>query len=655
MTASVAADAAEAEGVRLEVLRAGDGDNLFLIPGIEGDIAELIPMVSAMTGPQRVYGLMPVLPDAIGLPAAAAQVLTAIRGVQPTGPYQIGGYSFGALLAFEVAQQLRLDGESVGTLFLIDGMYDERFWPRGIWVRALIRRTGWQLGRIVRLRPLAALSELRLRGTRLLRRLLRRTSSASASDSLPDVANAETLSALHAYKAMAAYRPRTYPGTMTLIATLRDRHFGCDVARLWRGLADRLVVQRVDGDHLTVMRERAATAAVADVIDHGLAAARPGWPGVRPMPGFERPMILTTMRWFAAARLAHALIEAGFAVSACRPRGHVLGVLDGLTVDAPLNRMWRRRSLIAAIRRARPDVILPDDERALALLRRLHGDVRPTDPELAALIERSLGDCTQWTSITSRAGLAAAASQLGVTTPATAIVDDRRQLAEWPVPYALKTDGSWGGRGVAFVREPSQAGEAWRSVANPPSLPRAVKRMVVNLETGPFGAWVRRVRPVVNAQRFVEGREGIVTAACFEGKVTALVCLEVVEASEPRGPAAAVRVVDHPQMAAAARVLAERFGLTGFCGFDFMITESGEAYLLEVNARVTPTCHLLVEGVPPAGRAFALFPPSASASAAGVDVDVPGRVPALVACGRSLTARRDRGSARLLRRLHLTR
>ncbi|MEV6965168.1 thioesterase domain-containing protein [Hamadaea sp. NPDC051192] len=651
MTTTLAADAAAAEGVRLQLLKAGDdAEILFLMPGVEGDLAELLPAVQAMTGPQQVYAMMPVLPDAIGLPAAATQVVTAIRGLQPAGPYRVGGYSFGALLALEVAQQLRAAGQDVGSLFLIEGVYDERFWPRKMWVRALLRRTGWQLARIVRMRPLAALAEVRLRGVRLIRRLVRR--NAKTADSVRDVASAETHSARYAYQSMAAYRPRTYPGTLTLIATSRDRHFGCDVARLWAGLAERVVVQRVDGDHLEVVREPAAAAAVAAAIDHGLAMARPGWPGVRPRPGFERPMILTTMRWFAAARLAHALIEAGFEVSACRPRGHVLELVDGLIADCRLNRLWRRRSLVAAIRQAQPDIILPDDERALALLRRLHESVKTTDPELAALVGRSLGDTAQWTSVTSRSGLAATATSLGVTAPETAVVDDRRQLADWPLPYALKTDGSWGGRGVAFVRQPADAATAWRSVAYPPSLPRALKRLVVNFEAAPFSAWARRARPVVNVQGFVEGREGIVTAACFEGEATAVVCLEVVAATEARGPAAVVRVIDHPQLASAARVLVERFGLTGFCGFDFMITESGEAYLLEVNARVTPTCHLLVEGAAPAGRTLALFPASAPDAEF---VDVPCRVPALVQRGQTLVARKQRRSARLARRLRIAR
>src|SRR5213075_980492 len=116
-----------------------------------------------------------------------------------------------------------------------------------------------------------------------------------------------------------------------------------------------------------------------------------------------------------------------------------------------------------------------------------------------------------------------------------------------------------------------------------------------NFEAGPISAWLRRARPVVNAQQYVEGREAIATVACIDGKVETLVCLEVMQATEEHGPAALVRIIDHPGMAEAARRLVGRYGLSGFCGFDFMITDAGDAQLLELNPRVTPTSHLLVE------------------------------------------------------------
>jgi thioesterase domain-containing protein len=44
----------------------------------------------------------------------AREYVAAIRAVQPRGPYHLGGYSFGGLVAFEMAQQLVRAGETVG-------------------------------------------------------------------------------------------------------------------------------------------------------------------------------------------------------------------------------------------------------------------------------------------------------------------------------------------------------------------------------------------------------------------------------------------------------------------------------------------------------------------------------------------------------------
>jgi thioesterase domain-containing protein len=46
--------------------------------------------------------------------------VTEIRKVQPEGPYFIGGYSFGGLVAFEMARQLAADDQEVGLLALVD-------------------------------------------------------------------------------------------------------------------------------------------------------------------------------------------------------------------------------------------------------------------------------------------------------------------------------------------------------------------------------------------------------------------------------------------------------------------------------------------------------------------------------------------------------
>ena len=74
---------------------------------------------------QPIYGLVHQSQD--GKPALytrvetiAAHYLEEIRTVQAKGPYFLGGYSFGGMVAFEMAQQLRKKGEEVALLFLLD-------------------------------------------------------------------------------------------------------------------------------------------------------------------------------------------------------------------------------------------------------------------------------------------------------------------------------------------------------------------------------------------------------------------------------------------------------------------------------------------------------------------------------------------------------
>ena len=46
--------------------------------------------------------------------------MRALRAVEPSGPYLIGGFSSGGLVAHEMAQQLRSAGEPVALLALLD-------------------------------------------------------------------------------------------------------------------------------------------------------------------------------------------------------------------------------------------------------------------------------------------------------------------------------------------------------------------------------------------------------------------------------------------------------------------------------------------------------------------------------------------------------
>jgi len=77
---------------------------------------------------QPLYGVMHQSLD--GRPAAYTRVetlaehyLRQIRSVQAHGPYLVGGYSFGGTVAFEVAQRLTRQGETVSLLAMLDSLF----------------------------------------------------------------------------------------------------------------------------------------------------------------------------------------------------------------------------------------------------------------------------------------------------------------------------------------------------------------------------------------------------------------------------------------------------------------------------------------------------------------------------------------------------
>ena len=52
----------------------------------------------------------------------AAHCIALLRQVQNRGPYALIGHCSGGVLAYEIAQQLRRDGDEIGLLFIIDAM-----------------------------------------------------------------------------------------------------------------------------------------------------------------------------------------------------------------------------------------------------------------------------------------------------------------------------------------------------------------------------------------------------------------------------------------------------------------------------------------------------------------------------------------------------
>jgi len=110
-------------GTRLIPIRqTGNKTPFFMLQG-SSLIASIL--VKQLDKQQPFYLLDSYWSDAkIGLNATIERLASAyikdIRSIQAKGPYQIAGYSIGAVIVFEIAQQLMQQGEKIDLLFLLD-------------------------------------------------------------------------------------------------------------------------------------------------------------------------------------------------------------------------------------------------------------------------------------------------------------------------------------------------------------------------------------------------------------------------------------------------------------------------------------------------------------------------------------------------------
>jgi hypothetical protein len=311
-------------------------------------------------------------------------------------------------------------------------------------------------------------------------------------------------------------------------------------------------------------------------------------------------LIVTTSRWFPAARLAMALASAGFTVDAVCPRRHPMSLIRGLRKKHTYHFTAPTYSFLSAMCESRPDLVVACDDAAVSYVHKLYAEQRPrgTDGEkICALLEHSLGPAASFPVVGNRNALAKIAEEEGIRVPAAEVISDSSTLKSWVgragLPSVLKADGTSGGEGVRIVGSLEEAEQAFRALQAPPMVARAVKRALIDQDMSLFWPSLLREKYVVSGHTFVQGREATSAIACWNGSVLASLHFEILNRRGQRGASTALRILNNPAMASAAEKIVRRLGLSGFVGFDFMLeNETGEPYLIEKNPRATQAGHL---------------------------------------------------------------
>ncbi len=254
-------DACPPESSLVPLQPIGNKKPLFLVHPAGGTVFCYQALVEYLGTDRPVYGLQAVGLDGIRPPHETVQqmvdhYLAAIRSVQPEGPYLLGGWSLGGNLAFAMACQLAQEGQQVELLALVDSgalpperdPTEEDFLPI---IMALF--PGDEEMTLERLRQMSPQEHFEYFSRRALKAgIVLPQFSPEMAGHVFDVFKANL-------KAMWEYRPRRYPGKITLFASMQQPE-QIEVARDpqlgWGAYAAGGVeVHRIPGSHLEIIRE----------------------------------------------------------------------------------------------------------------------------------------------------------------------------------------------------------------------------------------------------------------------------------------------------------------------------------------------------------------------------------------------------------------
>jgi thioesterase domain-containing protein/acyl carrier protein len=260
----------------------GSKPPLFCVHGILGNVLIFRNFAAHLDPEQPFYalqaqGLDGKQPPYNQIEEMAAHYIQEIRTIQPEGPYYLGGYSFGGAIAFEMAQQLKAQGQEIALIAFFDTM------PLGYrqqgrlqdWASQHVKKV-FQYGPdyildLVKWKIKQRLGIADWSGDRGIKETLlnkvRDKFSKTAPQSQPDVehpltdtsADASSSLVAHHLETIRYYLPQVYQGRVIYFRAMEvaetDKWY-IDPYEGWKKLAtEGFDIQDVPGDHTTMFSE----------------------------------------------------------------------------------------------------------------------------------------------------------------------------------------------------------------------------------------------------------------------------------------------------------------------------------------------------------------------------------------------------------------
>lgn len=257
----------------VEFQREGARPPLFFVHAVGGEALGYRTLARLLGPDQPFYGLQARGLDGTQEPFSqvepmAAYYLEEVLRVRPEGPFLLGGYSFGAIVALEMAQQLRARGHETVLLAVVDQEVpnvggESKLSPKFL---ANVARNlpGWLMTHVVERPKGDVLEAVRRHGAKFLRNVGSRFFKLEPhTASVGDVLDVAQMSESHRrvsealFQSLLAYRPRAYPGRVTLFRTRAQRVFSPHgVDKGWGRLALKGVeIKKIPGNHVNLYEQ----------------------------------------------------------------------------------------------------------------------------------------------------------------------------------------------------------------------------------------------------------------------------------------------------------------------------------------------------------------------------------------------------------------
>lgn len=311
--------------------------------------------------------------------------------------------------------------------------------------------------------------------------------------------------------------------------------------------------------------------------------------------------------WTGISRLPFGLNKAGFKTYALCPKKSYLAKTKYLQDSLLYPTFTYARSkiiylwIIISFFYFHPDIIIPGDEDAILALHNLANFLSPF-PYLNFISKKIRESMTQKkddTLILSKSLFQKRCQPLGIRTPKNIVVDDLENAiaaaAILGFPLVIKFDGGYGGSGVHLCHDQKEMTTLFLNLKkekNKINLKKIFKSL--------FFISIFISENKISLQQYIEGMVGQAPFCAYQGKIFAFNSMLKLKTFPGKiGPTAVAQGIEDRDIKNFIYLIAQELNYTGFGALDFIVDEkTGLSYVIEMNPRPTPTCHLGEEALP---------------------------------------------------------